>query len=406
MASFRYQAQTRDGKMVTATIDAINLNVAIDTLTASKLKIIEIKPVKANPLAFLKNLKKVDRQAVVLMTRRMGVMLKSGLSMSRAMQVLHDQEEDPLLKPILMTVLHDIRTGSTLSWSMGKHPQCFDTLYISMIKVGETTGDMPEMLSRLSDFLENDQRLRNQAKSALTYPAFIFVVCLIVIAVIFLFVLPQMLAVFATGGRAHQLPLPTRVLIFICDSVRNPYMQLGSVLGTIYYGIYIRDYLATPEGKFNFDRLKVRLPVVGALNRKIIVAHFCRALGTLLTTGIPLLKALEVLMEFMDNEYFKQLSCQPLYEGVREGKQISQVIAEVGFFPSMTISMIAVGEQTGELSRMLTKISAFYDGEVTHAIEQFLTLLEPMMIGFMGTLVAFVLLAVFLPLYQFIMNIG
>lgn len=404
MPTFRYQAQTKDGKMVNSTIDAMNLNVAIDTLTASKLKIIEIKPVKVNPLAFLKNFKKVDRQSVVMMTRRMGVMMKSGLTMARAMQVLYDQESDLILKPILMTVLHDIRTGSTLSWSMSKHPDIFDSVYISMIKVGETTGDMSMMLDKLAEFLEKDLKMRQEAKSAMTYPAFIFSVCLLVVGVIFVFVLPQMLSVFADNPNA-QLPLPTKIMVFICDAVRNPYAQLGTAVGGIYYGIYIRDYLRTPEGKFNFDRLKLRLPLVGPLNRKLITAHFCRAMGILLGTGIPLMKGLEVLMEFMDNEYFKQLSCQPMYEGVREGKQISQVITEVGFFPMMTCNMIAVGEQTGELPQMLQKISIFYDQEVSYALESFLVLLEPLMIGFLGMIVAFVLLSVFLPLYQFIMAI-
>ncbi|MBM3464597.1 MAG: type II secretion system F family protein [Armatimonadetes bacterium] len=405
MPTFRYQAQTKDGKMVNSTIDAMNLNVAIDTLTASKLKIIEIKPVKANPFAFLKNLKKVQRDAVVLMTRRLGVMMKSGLTLARAMHVLYDQEDDQKLRPILMTVLHDVRTGSTMSWSMAKHPDVFDSIYISMVKVGETTGDMAGMLERLADFLEADLRMRKQASSAMTYPAFIFAVCLLVVGVIFVYVLPQMLAVFADQP-GTKLPVPTQIMIFICDAIRNPYVQLGSLLGGVYYGIYIRDYLRTPEGKFNFDRLKIRLPIIGNLNRKIIVAHFCRAMGILLGTGIPLMKGLEVLMEFMDNEYFKQLSCQPLYEGVREGKNISQVITEVGFFPMMTCNMIAVGESTGELPQMLTKISKFYDSEVAYALEAFLVLLEPLMIGFLGLVVAFVLLSVFLPLYQFIMNIG
>jgi type IV pilus assembly protein PilC len=405
MPTFRYQAQTKDGKMVNSTIDAMNLNVAIDTLTASKLKIIEIKPVKFNPFAFLgRGQRKADRQAVVMMTRRLGTMLRSGLQIARAVQVLHDQEEDPGLKPILNTVLHDIRTGSTLSWSIAKHPNAFDSIYISMVKIGETTGDMSTMTERLADFLEQDLKIRKQAKAAMTYPMFIFGVCLIVIAIIFLYILPQMLDIFA--GDQSRLPLPTKIMMFICNNARNPYVQLGLVLGIIYYGIYIRDYLKTPEGKFNFDRLKLKLPGIGNLNRKLITAHFCRAMGILLGTGVPLMKALEVLMDFIDNDYFRQLICEPMFEGVREGKNISQVVAEVDFFPMMTTNMISVGESTGELPRMLMRISEFYDQEVTYALESFLVLLEPIMIGTMGLIVCFVLLSVFLPLYQFIMNVG
>lgn len=405
MPTFRYQAQTKDGKQVNSTIDAMNLNVAIDTLTASKLKIIEIKPVKFNPFAFLgRGQRKADRQAVVMMTRRLGTMLRSGLQIARAVQVLHDQEEDPGLKPVLNTVLHDIRTGSTLSWSIAKHPNAFDSIYVSMIKIGETTGDMSTMTERLADFLEQDLRIRKQAKAALTYPMFIFGVCLIVIAIIFLYILPQMLDIFA--GDTTRLPLPTKIMMFICNNARNSYVQLGVILGGIYYGIYIRDYLRTPEGKFNFDRLKLKMPLIGPLNKKLITAHFCRAMGILLGTGVPLMKALEVMMDFIDNDYFRQLICEPMFEGVREGKNISQVVAEVDFFPMMTTNMITVGESTGELPRMLMRISEFYDTEVTYALESFLVLLEPIMIGTMGLIVCFVLLSVFLPLYQFIMNVG
>lgn len=402
---FRYQAQTKDGKMVNSTIDAMNLNVAIDTLTASKLKIIEIKPIRFNPIALIgKGQKKANRQSVVMMTRRLGTMLRSGLQVIRAVQVLHDQEDDKGLKPVLNSMLHDIRTGSTLSWAVAKHPTAFDTIYVSMVKIGETTGDMAAMMERLSDFLEQDLRIRKQAKSAMTYPMFIFGMCLVVVGVIFFYILPQLLDIFA--GNAAKLPLPTKIMMFICNNVRNPYVQLGTVLGGIYYGVYIRDYLKTPEGKFNFDRMKLKLPVIGNLNRKLITAHFTRAMGILLGTGVPLMKALEVMMDFIDNDYFRQLICEPMFEGVREGKNISQAVAEIEFFPAMTTNMIAVGESTGELPKMLMRISEFYDTEVAYALESFLVLLEPLMIGFLGLIVCFVLLSVFLPLYQFIMDQG
>lgn len=405
MPTFRYQAQTPDGKMVNSTIEALNLSVAIDTLTASRMKIVEIKPVRFNPFAFLgRGPRKADRQAVVMMTRRLGTMLRSGLQLARAFQVLHDQEEDPGLKPVLNTVLHDIRTGSALSWSMSKHPQAFDTIYLAMLKIGETTGDMANMTEKLADFLEQDLRIRQQAKSALTYPMFIFGVCLLVVAVIFFYILPQMLDIFA--GDQARLPVPTKIMMFLCNNIRNPYVELGFLLGFVYYGIYIKDYLSTAEGKFNFDRLKLKIPLIGTLNKKLLTAHFCRAMGILLGTGVPLMKALEVMTEFIDNDFFKQIICEPMFEGVREGKNISQVVNEVDFFPAMTANMITVGESTGELPKMLLRLSQFYDQEVLYALESFLVLLEPIMIGTMGMIVCFVLLSVFLPLYQFIMNVG
>jgi type IV pilus assembly protein PilC len=405
MPTFKYTAQTKDGKLINSTIDAVNLNVAIDTLTASKLKILEIKPLKFNPSAWFAGFAKASQDNIVMMTRRLGIMLRSGLPIARALQVLYEQENDKKLKPTLMTVLHDIRVGATLSWAMAKHQGVFSSLYISMIKIGETTGDMATMLERLADFLERDLKVKKQAQSALTYPAFILGFCILVVGVIFVYILPQMLEVFVGIGGGN-LPLLTKIMIFIVNTVRNPYVQLSTVLGTIYYTIYFRDYIKTPEGKFKFDRFLLKIPMVGLVNKKLIIGNFCRAMGILLATGIPLLKGLEVLMEFMENEYFKQLVCIPLYEGVKEGKGISATISELGFFPSMAANMINVGESTGELATMLTRISAFYDQELVYTLEAFLNLLEPVMISFMGLIVCFVLLAVFLPLYQIIMNMG
>ena len=405
MPTYRYQAQTRDGRLVTSTIDAVNLNLAIDTLTASKLKILEIKPVRFDPLAMFSNMGGVSREALVMMTRRMVALVRSGLAVDRSLQILHEQEDDKKLKPVVAAVLHDIRVGSTLSWAMAKHPTVFDALFISMVKVGETTGDLGGMLDKLSDFLERDMRVRKKAQSALTYPAFIFVFCLAVVAGIFLFVLPGLLDVFSQLA-AGELPLPTRVMFLLVSLARNPYVLLGIVLASIYYAVYFRDYLKTPAGKYKFDRAKVTVPMIGDINKKILVAHFCRVMGTLLSTGIPLTRGLEILMEFSENEYFRTSIVHPLYDGVREGQGVSQVMTELNFFPDMVPNMVAVGESTGEVPRMLNRISEFYDEEIVYTLDSLLSMIEPIMICGMGLMVCFVLLSVFLPLYQVVMNMS
>jgi len=403
--TYRYQAQTRDGRLITSTIEAVNLNLAIDTLTASKLKILEIKPVRFDPFAMFAGMGKVDREAIVMMTRRMVALVRSGLAVDRSLQVLHEQEEDKKLKPVIAAVLHDIRVGSTLSWAMAKHPTVFDALYISMVKVGETTGDLGGMLDKLGEFLERDLRVRKKAQSALTYPAFILVFCVLVIAGIFLFVLPGMLEVFSQLA-AGELPLPTRIMFMIVSLAKNPYVFLGLVLAIVYYMVYFRDYLKTPAGKYKYDRMKLTVPMFGLLNKKILVAHFCRVMGTLLSTGIPLTRGLEILMEFSDNEFFRVSIIHPLYDGVREGQGVSQVMAELDFFPDMVGNMVAVGETTGEVPRMLLRISTFYDEEIIYALDGLLSMIEPIMICGMGLMVCFVLLSVFLPLYHVIMNMG
>lgn len=405
MPTYRYQAQTRDGKLVTSTIEAVNLNLAIDTLTANKLKILEIRPVRFDPTAWLDSFRRVKRDSVVMMTRRFGTMIKSGLTVDRALQVLAEQEEDAKLKDILNTVLHDLRTGSSLSWAMAKHGHVFNSLYISMIKVGETTGDLAGLLERLATFLERDLKMRKQAASALTYPAFILGFCVLVIGGIFTYVLPNLLEVFV-GIAGGELPLPTRVMFFLVTTTKNPYVILAAALGIVYYMIYYRDYVKTPAGRFKVDRLKLSIPVIGPLSKKMLVAHFTRVMSTLLATGVPLTRGLEVLMEFADNEFFRISVCHPIYEQVKQGQTFSDAVTDVNFFPDMTCSMIAVGETTGEVPLMLEKIAAFYDTEIKYALEGLVSMIEPVMIAGMGVVVCFVLLAVFLPLYQVIMNLG
>lgn len=405
MGTFKYTAQAKDGKMVSATIDAVSLNLAIDTLTASKLKILEIKPVQFSPTAWLESFGKVDDTALVLLTRRLATMLKTGLPMVRGLTVLYEQEEDRKLKPILMTILHDIRMGATLSWTLAKYPTVFSQLYISMVKVGETTGQMAGMLEKLSDFMERDLKIKKQAQAAMTYPTFIFVVCVLVVGFIFLYILPGLLDVFKNLGSA-SLPLPTQIIIWTVAAVKNPYVQLSVVVGGIYYYIYFKDYIKTPHGKLKFDTVILKLPLAGQIIKKVIVAQYCRALGILISTGIPLLKSMQVLMEFMENEYFRQYVCFPVYEGVKEGESLAQAMGATKFFPVMVVQMVTVGESTGEMSKMLSKISSFYDSEIVYAIDGFLTLLEPIMICGMGIVVCFILLAVFLPLYQVISKMG
>ncbi|MGM9992005.1 MAG: type II secretion system F family protein [Candidatus Bruticola sp.] len=407
MPIYQYQAQTRDGKIINSTIEAVNLNLAIDTLTSSKLKIIEITPQKFNPLGFLGDLKSLKRESVVMMTRRMVALVKGGLSMDRALTVLHDQEEDPKLKPILAQVLHDVRVGSTVSWAMSKHPDAFDTLYVSMIKVGETTGDIGSLLDRLAGFLERDLNIRQKAKSAMTYPTLILVFSILVIAGIFFYIMPPLLDVFTQMSvGTDALPLPTKIMFFLTNLTKNPLTYLTIALLAIYYMVFVRSYLESPTGKFKFDKFKLTVPIFGELNKKLLVAQFCRILSTLLATGVPVVKSLEIIQDFSGNDYFKEVIIIPLIDGIKEGQAMSSILEDSKFFPSMVQSMMAVGETTGEMPRMLSRVSDFYDKEVVYALEGMLSLLEPVMIGGMGMMVCFILLSVFLPLYQSIMNMN
>ncbi len=406
MPTYKYQAQTRDGQIINSSIEAVNLNLAIDSLTAKKLKIMEISPVRFNPLSFMDKYGKVKEDSIVLMSRQMVALVRSGLSIDRTLTVLHEQAEDQKLKPVLAAVLHDIRVGSTLSWALTKHPTVFNALFVSMVKVGETTGDLAGLLERLAAFLERDLSVKKKAKSALTYPALILVFCIAIVIGIFVFVLPPLLDTFAQMSAGGPLPLPTRIMFAIVNLTKNPYIITGLCMLVAYYMFYFKDYLKTPSGRFKFDNLKLTIPLIGDLNKKMLVAHFCRVLGTLLSTGITMTRGLEILMEFSDNEYFRLTVINQIYDSIKEGQNVSQIIQETHFFPDMVSNMIAVGESTGEMPTMLTRISEFYDKEVVYTLESVLSLIEPVMIAGMGVLVCFVLLSVFLPLYEVIMNMG
>lgn len=406
MPTYKYQAQTRDGKLINSTIEAVNLNLAIDTLMSQKLKVMEISPVQFSPLGFIANMKALKKEAVVMMTRQMVALLKGGLSLDRALGVLQEQEEDPKLKPIMSQVLHDIRVGSTISWALSKHPEAFDSLYVSMVKVGETTGDMGGLMERLADFLERDLAVRQKAKSAMTYPTLILVVAAIVIGGIFFYVMPPLIDTFAQMSSGMEMPLPTKVMIALTGLTKSPLTYLTVALLVLYYFFFVRSYLESPNGKLKYDKFKVTAPIIGNISKKLLVSQFCRVLGTLLSTGIPLLRSLEILQDFSDNSYFRESILVPLLDGVQEGQNVSTILDESRFFPDMVVNMVAVGETTGEMPRMLNRVSDFYDKEIVYALDSMLTLIEPIMVASMGVLVCFILLSVFMPLYQVIMNMS
>lgn len=401
---FSYKARKKDGSVTTGKIEAVNVNMALDTLAATNVRVLEIKPIRFSIDHWLRAVRPVNEYNVAMMTRRMATMLLAGLPLERALFILYEQESDAGLKLILQQVLHDIRVGSSLSWAMSKHFKAFSNIYVSMVKVGEATGEMGAMLNRLADFLERDMQVKRQAKSALTYPIFIFSFCIVVVGVIFVYILPGLMDIFES--LSSELPPSTKIMLAIVDTVSNPYVQIGVVLLIAYYSIYFKDWVRTAHGKYKWDRTKLTLPLIRDINKKFVIANFSRAMGVLLASGVPLLKSLEILMEFMDNEYFKQLVIQPTYDRVREGQSLSQVMSDIGFFPDMATQMIAVGESTGDLPLMLSKISHFYDVEIEFALDTFLNLIEPIMIGIMGCVVCFILISVFLPLYQLIMNMA
>lgn len=398
MPVFKYQAQTREGKTIESTVDAVSLGQAMDVLSLSGLKVFKIDKINFDPNCLVKSLSRVDQFSIVLFTRRLTTMVKSGLALARALQILAEQEVNYKLKMILGAVGYDIRSGVSFSHALSKYPEVFSCLFVSMVKVGENTGELGSMLDKLGDFLERDFRFKKQALSATTYPACVLAFCVLMVGVIFLYILPGIMKIFI--DMHQELPLPTKVVIFLVDAFKNPYVQLSIVVGLVYLAIFFKNELKTPEGRFRYDKFIIKTPLLGVMNRKLLAAHFCRALGIMLGAGIPIVRSIEILLEFMDNAYYKQVVIQSIFEELKSGKALADSVRESGFFPDMVSNMMVAGEATGELPTMLDKISIYYDTEITYALEGFLNTLEPIMVTVMGGVVCFVVVAVFMPLYQ------
>jgi type IV pilus assembly protein PilC len=326
-------------------------------------------------------------------------MINAGLAMVRCLDILSEQTEDKKLQQTLIQVRRDVEGGATLSNALGKHPTVFSNLYTSMVKAGEMGGVLDEVLERLANFMEKDFSLKKKVKSALTYPMVILVMAVFIVVFLVLYILPTFVSLFENMN--IPLPLPTKILIMITKGATNPFIVGPFIVLCVLAGIGINRFIATPFGKKQYDLLKLNVPVFGLLNKKVAISRFCRTLGTLLSSGVPIMQALEIVGKASGNEIIA-MTVTKIRESIREGESIASPLGSSGMFPPMVTQMVAVGEETGNLDAMLAKISDFYDTEVEYLLSSLTSMLEPIMIVGMGGVVGFIVIAVFLPLYNLI----
>jgi len=351
----------------------------------------------------LSRMKKVDEQALTVFSRQFATMINAGLAMVRCLDILSEQTEDKKLKETLIQVRRDVEGGSTLSNSLAKHPQVFSMLYISMVKAGEMGGVLDEVLERLAGFMEKDFALKKKVKSALTYPVVILLMASGIVFFLVTYILPTFVSLFE--GMSLALPLPTQILIAVTKGARNPAVVIPAMI-LLGLGLFaFNQYVKTPAGRKQYDMMKLNIPVFGMLNRKVSISRFCRTLGTLLSSGVPIMQALEIVGRASGNEIIA-MTVTKVRESIREGESIASPLGASGMFPPMVTQMVAVGEETGNLDAMLSKIADFYDTEVEYMLASLTSMLEPIMIVGMGGIVGFIVISVFLPLYQLIGNIG
>ncbi len=407
MPSFAYQAKDSTGKSVNGVIEAENERVLRAKLREMNYYVTGITQKQTTGLnadvgQIFQRFRGVNEQALVVFARQFATMINAGLAMVRCLDVLSVQTEDGVLKPVITAVRREVEGGSTLAAALGKFPKVFSPLFVNMVRAGELGGILDDVLNRLATFLEKDFNLKKKVKSAMTYPAVILVMAVLIVMFLVIFIMPTFVELFA--GMNMKLPVPTKILIAFTNGARNPYIFVPTIIAAIVGFFLFNRYTSTQIGRRQYDAFKLKLPVFGILIRKVAISRFCRTLGTLLQSGVPIMQALEIVGKASGNEVVAE-TVNKVRESVREGESIAVPLQLSGLFPPLVTQMVAVGEETGNLDGMLSKISDFYDTEVEYMLASLTSLLEPILILIMGFIVGFIVISVFLPLYQIIGNI-
>ena len=397
MATFTYTARSFAGEMRTATLEAPSRDDVIAQLRRQRLNVVKID--EATPKK--PRMGRIKMRDIVILTRQFSTMINAGLPLVQAMTILSEQSENKTLQGIMRKVVFDVESGNTVSDALSKHPAAFSNLYVNMVAAGEAGGILDTILMRLATFMEKNDALIRKVKGAMIYPSVIMAVAGIAITVLLIFVIPVFENLFTSAGLA--LPLPTRVVMGLSRFLTNYWwMVLGAVGGSFYA---LKKYHSTSNGKLQIDRLMLKIPVLGDVIRKAAVSRFTRTLGTLVSSGVSILDGLEITAKTAGNRVVHDAIMESR-ASIAGGDTIAQPLKKSGVFPPMVISMISVGEQTGGLDEMLSKIADFYDEEVDAAVSNLLSLLEPVMIVFLGVVVGGMVVSMYLPIFDMINAVG
>lgn len=345
--------------------------------------------------------KKVKAKDLSVFTRQFSVMIDAGLPLVQCLEILAQQQDNKYFQQTLMQVRQDVEEGSTLAAAMARHPKVFDQLYSNMVDAGETGGILDLILQRLSTFIEKIVKLKRDVISAMIYPTAVVLLAIVAVAVIMVVVIPQFQQIFlGLLGPGEQLPLPTRIVVGISDFLAG-WGGLVILVTVIAFGVAINFYYKTPGGRRNIDYILLKVPILGDIFRKIAVARFSRTLSTLLSSGVPILQSLEITARTSGNVIIEE-AIGKVRAGVERGESFVEPLKATEVFPHMVAQMIGIGEQTGALDAMLAKIADFYESEVDAAIANLLTLIEPLLIGFLGVTIGSIVIAMYLPLFTLI----
>lgn len=394
---FQYQARDKNKKIVSGFVEAVNEKAAADSLKEKDYFIISMEPgqLSSKGLSSIELFGRVKKRDVVIFSRQLAVMAQATLPIAKALKILVDQTENPKLKTIVSEVASDIESGMSLSVSLSKHPKVFSDFYVSMIKSGEVSGKIGEVLNYLADQEERNYDLMNKIKGAMTYPIFIIGGVILVGTAMMIFVIPKLTAILEEASA--ELPLTTRALIAVSDFMAGYWWVLLALILVLIFSVRLA--LKTPAGRQTWDLLKLKLPIFGNLFQKIYLVRFTRSLSTLIIGGVTLTEAFKIVREVIGNKVYQDLIDKTIRE-VEDGNSITTVFSQSRNVPTMLSQMMGVGEQTGRLNDILERLGDFYAREVETLVANLTTLMEPLIMVIMGLGVGVLVAAIMMPMYN------
>ncbi len=405
MANFKYVAKDQQGKNITGSLEAKDRSDVIDMLRKKDLIIVSVEEAAAKfgfAIPFLsKRKRRVKLDDLVVFSRQLATMVDAGIPLVGALDILGEQMDNKTFAGIILTARNDVETGSSLSDALAKHKRVFSSLFVNMVKAGESSGMLDEILDRVAAYMEKTNSLQKKVSSALVYPAIVSGMALAITLLLLLKVIPIFKTIFE--GFGAKLPAPTMFLIIVSDTLQKYFFFLVFLVIAIIF--FVNRYINTEKGRVQLDTLLLRLPIFGILFRKVAISKFTRTLSTLIKSGVPILAALEIVGKTSGNKMV-EIAVDNVRIHVREGENIAEPLAKSKIFPPMVTRMVSVGEQTGELEKMLSKIADFYDEQVDTSVSALTSMIEPLIIAFLGIVIGSIVICMFLPIFKITSVVG
>ena len=394
MPKYKYVAKDENAATIGGKVVAEDEESVIKELRKRNLIVIsveETKDVDLKNISFGGN--KVKPDDLVVFTRQLSTMIEAGIPILQSLEALEEQVTERYFKEVIATIREDVSVGNSLSAAFAKHPKVFDTLFVSMVKAGETGGALNELLNRIAGYMEKTLKLKRKVKAAMVYPIVVICMAMVITLVLLIKVVPTFKEIYDSLG--HELPAMTQVLITLSENLRSSFLFAIFILVGLF--IFFVNYKKTKSGSLQIDRITLKLPIFGPLIQKVAISRFSRTLATLIQSGVPILTSLEIVGKSSGNRVIEIVS-NDACDHIRDGESISEPLSKSDVFPKMVIRMISVGEKTGKMEAMLTKIAEFYDDQVDAAVSGLTSMIEPLIIGFLGIVVGFIVIALFLPI--------